>query len=190
MFLLREETKLSFPEIGQKLGGRDHSTVIHACDQRREKGDTMKSGTEPVPWNETIELISYNGDAVNLFPERMSFSCAMGHVREMRGSILTVRYKLHRDVMMISEPPHEDRFLVILAHIEASDQKKFAIIRSYKWIATEILRLPTEHHGTDGLPMMMGPIVEPIIRSTLSSFLIMKDGGLRPHSELIGKSRP
>ena len=31
MFLLREETKLSFPEIGQKLGGRDHSTVIHAC---------------------------------------------------------------------------------------------------------------------------------------------------------------
>ena len=33
MFLLREETKLSFPEIGQKLGGRDHSTVIHACDK-------------------------------------------------------------------------------------------------------------------------------------------------------------
>ena len=33
MFLLREETKLSFPEIGEKLGGRDHSTVIHACDK-------------------------------------------------------------------------------------------------------------------------------------------------------------
>jgi len=38
MFLLREETKLSFPEIGQKLGGRDHSTVIHACEKiRREE---------------------------------------------------------------------------------------------------------------------------------------------------------
>ena len=36
MFLLREETKLSFPEIGQKLGGRDHSTVIHACEKIRE----------------------------------------------------------------------------------------------------------------------------------------------------------
>jgi len=36
MFLLREETKLSFPEIGQKLGGRDHSTVIHACEKVRE----------------------------------------------------------------------------------------------------------------------------------------------------------
>lgn len=36
MFLLREETKLSFPEIGQKLGGRDHSTVIHACTKIKE----------------------------------------------------------------------------------------------------------------------------------------------------------
>ena len=35
MFLLREETKFSFPEIGQKLGGRDHSTVIHACEKIR-----------------------------------------------------------------------------------------------------------------------------------------------------------
>lgn len=41
MFLLREETKLSFPEIGQKLGGRDHSTVIHACEKikREESSD-------------------------------------------------------------------------------------------------------------------------------------------------------
>ena len=37
MFLLREETKLSFPEIGQKLGGRDHSTVIHACEKIRSE---------------------------------------------------------------------------------------------------------------------------------------------------------
>ena len=38
MYLLREEIKLSFPEIGLKLGGRDHSTVIHACEKiRREE---------------------------------------------------------------------------------------------------------------------------------------------------------
>jgi chromosomal replication initiator protein len=38
MYLLREEIKLSFPDIGQKLGGRDHSTVIHACEKiRREE---------------------------------------------------------------------------------------------------------------------------------------------------------
>jgi len=43
MFLLREETKLSFPEIGQKLGGRDHSTVIHACEKikKEESADEM-----------------------------------------------------------------------------------------------------------------------------------------------------
>jgi chromosomal replication initiator protein len=33
MFLMREELKLSYPVIGQELGGRDHTTVIHACDK-------------------------------------------------------------------------------------------------------------------------------------------------------------
>ncbi len=31
MYLLREELKYSYPSIGSKLGGRDHTTVIHAC---------------------------------------------------------------------------------------------------------------------------------------------------------------
>ena len=33
MFLMRDELKLSYPVIGQELGGRDHTTVIHACDK-------------------------------------------------------------------------------------------------------------------------------------------------------------
>jgi chromosomal replication initiator protein len=33
MYLCRELTALSFPEIGQYFGGRDHSTVIHGCKQ-------------------------------------------------------------------------------------------------------------------------------------------------------------
>jgi chromosomal replication initiator protein len=37
MYLLRHEVSLSFPEIGQKLGGRDHSTVIHACDKIKKE---------------------------------------------------------------------------------------------------------------------------------------------------------
>lgn len=31
MYLLREELKSSFPFIGEKLGKKDHTTVIHAC---------------------------------------------------------------------------------------------------------------------------------------------------------------
>ena len=33
MFLLREETKSSFPEIGSKLGGRDHSTILYGSEK-------------------------------------------------------------------------------------------------------------------------------------------------------------
>jgi chromosomal replication initiator protein len=33
MFLIRAETDVSLQRIGQELGGRDHSTVLHACDK-------------------------------------------------------------------------------------------------------------------------------------------------------------
>jgi chromosomal replication initiator protein len=33
MYLMRQETESSLLEIGQSLGGRDHSTVLHGCDK-------------------------------------------------------------------------------------------------------------------------------------------------------------
>jgi chromosomal replication initiator protein len=33
MYLLREEAKISFPQIGEVLGGRDHSTVMSAIEK-------------------------------------------------------------------------------------------------------------------------------------------------------------
>ena len=33
MYLLREDFSVSYPTIGEKFGGRDHTTVIHSCDK-------------------------------------------------------------------------------------------------------------------------------------------------------------
>ena len=33
MYVLREEFGISYPSIGDKLGGRDHTTVIHSCEK-------------------------------------------------------------------------------------------------------------------------------------------------------------
>ncbi len=33
MYLMREEGKASLPQIGAAMGGRDHTTVIHACEK-------------------------------------------------------------------------------------------------------------------------------------------------------------
>ena len=40
MYLLREDFSVSYPTIGSKLGGRDHTTVIHSCEKiKREVGE-------------------------------------------------------------------------------------------------------------------------------------------------------
>lgn len=37
MYLMRNNLKLSYPFIGKNLGGRDHTTVMHACEKISEK---------------------------------------------------------------------------------------------------------------------------------------------------------
>ena len=37
MYILREFYNISLPSIGQKLGGRDHTTVIHSCEKIRNE---------------------------------------------------------------------------------------------------------------------------------------------------------
>lgn len=43
MYILREDFSVSYPTIGSKLGGRDHTTVIHSCEKikREITGDTV-----------------------------------------------------------------------------------------------------------------------------------------------------
>jgi len=51
MFLAREMTNASFPEIGEKIGGRDHSTVIYSCRKMKENLEKDRK------LNETMEQI-------------------------------------------------------------------------------------------------------------------------------------
>jgi chromosomal replication initiator protein len=37
MYILREDFNISYPSIGDKLGGRDHTTVIHSCEKIRNE---------------------------------------------------------------------------------------------------------------------------------------------------------
>jgi len=51
MYLLKRELKMSYSEIGRKFGGKDHTTVIHAC-QLMEKEDAENEKV-----HQEIELI-------------------------------------------------------------------------------------------------------------------------------------
>ena len=48
MYILREDFNVSFPSIGEKLGGRDHTTVIHSCDKVKEELKTNPILTEEI----------------------------------------------------------------------------------------------------------------------------------------------
>ena len=51
MYILREEFSVSYPSIGEKLGGRDHTTVIHSCEKIKEemkKNPTLEQELEHV----------------------------------------------------------------------------------------------------------------------------------------------
>jgi chromosomal replication initiator protein len=47
MFLCRELTDASFPEIGRLFGGKDHTTIMHACRQivKIKEGDSVLNQT-------------------------------------------------------------------------------------------------------------------------------------------------
>lgn len=56
MYILREDFSISYPSIGEKLGGRDHTTVIHSCEKIKKE---VKS--DPLLLKEIQEIRSIIG---------------------------------------------------------------------------------------------------------------------------------
>lgn len=56
MYILREDFNISYPSIGQKLGGRDHTTVIHSCE--KIKGELMSNDELAQELNQIRSLIA------------------------------------------------------------------------------------------------------------------------------------
>ena len=56
MALAKELTQLSLPEIGSNFGGRDHTTVLHACRQIRHLMET--DGKLHEDWDKLIRKLS------------------------------------------------------------------------------------------------------------------------------------
>jgi chromosomal replication initiator protein len=48
MYLFREELKSSFPFIGKKLGGKDHTTAIYACEKIRKELEKNQTFAEEI----------------------------------------------------------------------------------------------------------------------------------------------
>lgn len=51
MYLLRKELEYSFPSIGRKLGGKDHSTIMYACkkiDDMLKESDELRKDLEVI----------------------------------------------------------------------------------------------------------------------------------------------
>ena len=57
MYLCRELTDASFPEIGEKFGGKDHTTVMYACRKIKEQRTKDKNIDREI--EEIIQRITY-----------------------------------------------------------------------------------------------------------------------------------
>jgi len=55
MYILREDFSVSYPTIGQKLGGRDHTTVIHSCE--KIKSEIKQNSTLEDELNQLRQLL-------------------------------------------------------------------------------------------------------------------------------------
>ena len=68
MYLLRELTEMSLPRIGNDLGGRDHTTVMHAV----RKGERTMAERQTI-FNQVTELDEFDPPGSSAPPAKCAF---------------------------------------------------------------------------------------------------------------------
>ena len=61
MYIIREQTDHSLVEIGQSLGNRDHTTIMHGLDKIEQAIETNNQLRQQI---NTITQIVYNGESL------------------------------------------------------------------------------------------------------------------------------
>ena len=69
MYLTRELTDLSLPRIGECFGGRDHTTVLHACDKiADDKKSDANLERQLAKLTDELKKISRSAPGFHCFP--------------------------------------------------------------------------------------------------------------------------
>ena len=83
MYVTRNMTDLSYPEIGRAFGNRDHTTVIHAVrkiehhmTERKDIFDKIQDLSEAGRRDLMTRLHQPRGRTVGIIPARLLDSCA------------------------------------------------------------------------------------------------------------------
>jgi hypothetical protein len=70
MYLAREETDASLIQIGDALGGRDHSTVMHGCAKIAELLDSDSALAQDV--SNIRQLLGCANENIDLIPQEQT----------------------------------------------------------------------------------------------------------------------
>ncbi len=91
-FFLKEFTKLSLADIGEKIGRKDHATVLHACKTVNNLCETDKEYCEEV--KVLREIIQENVNKINNRKTKQQVICQI-QFKESQFNKLTAKWEAH-----------------------------------------------------------------------------------------------
>ena len=107
MYLSRELTDATLPAIGRAFGGRNHTTVLHACRRTAERIATDREAYDAV---RRLTERARGRPVRSGAPDRLRGSCTAACARPGRGAA-----RIPRAVHSIDSPDDHESSLLIIA---------------------------------------------------------------------------